>query len=915
MTPSQAQEITINGQPNFVYQAPLSIADVSWRVVMVVPVAKFAEGVDFAPDRWLPLAAGILTVGLVVSVGSGRLIIRSIQQLQELAQRLRKGELHQPVTLPVKEFQSLAEDWQMFSFPAQASMAVLPAEPIVFFQQEAVLNGIFGDDGTILKVNGAWKRLLGYSEESLIGRNLEELCHPEDRERILGAHGQLQSPPHCPEKLGLEKLMTRCLDIQGSYHYLEWWATRIDAKIYASLRDVTPQILAEQNLRQREERLRMFSALSPAQIYILVVHPDGSLSSEFISDAVESIYEYPVAEMLGNANLMGDCIHPEDRQDYESYFKACQRTQSRCDHEWRIVTASGQIKWIRGRSHPVLRENGDVAWYGVIEDITHQKQRTAALKEREQRLQTTLDLNFLGSWDWHPVTNEIHWSSHKYLLLGISPTELASYESFMAAVHPDDRDRVQGAITHAVATGLTYDCEFRVVHPDGQIHWLRERGECCYEDGRVIRMVGVVYGIDNNKVAELELARQSELLGSIFDTSDDLLCFCDSQGILLRLNAAWEKILGYASDSLLGRSFMGLVHPDDHDATLAALEHLSQGHPLPLFTNRYVASDGSLRWIEWRAAQLRDGSVYEAGRDITERKQLELALSDAEARLRFFLNHSSAVIFIKDLAGRYQWVNLELLRVLGVNPEDILGRTDEDFFPPENAQEIRSLDVAVCTEQITVRAEEVVPLADGDHTFFVTKFPLLRGGEPYAIGGICVDISDRVRAEATLREREEQLESFFSLSTDGFFFMMLDRPIAWNEATDKDQALDYAMEHLRITKANQSFAAQYGCSVAQVLGRAYCEFFAGNLAGGRAALRELFDDGLLRCETQERTFDGRDVWIEGDYICLYDSLGWIRGHFGIQRDITQRQEAQRELLRAKELAEQVPGLRVSFYPT
>jgi PAS domain S-box-containing protein len=135
---------------------------------------------------------------------------------------------------------------------------------------------------------------------------------------------------------------------------------------------------------------------------------------------------------------------------------------------------------------------------------------------------------------------------------------------------------------------------------------------------------------------------------------------------------------------------------------------------------------------------------------------------------------------------------------------------------------------------------------------------------------------------------DDRLELFFSQSLDGFFFMMLDEPIAWNEHADKDALLDYAFDHHRITKVNDAMLRQYVASREQLIGMTPRQLFAHDPDHGRRVWRDFFDRGRLHVETEERRFDGEPILVEGDYICFYDAEGRITGHFGIQRDITER---------------------------
>jgi PAS domain S-box-containing protein len=150
------------------------------------------------------------------------------------------------------------------------------------------------------------------------------------------------------------------------------------------------------------------------------------------------------------------------------------------------------------------------------------------------------------------------------------------------------------------------------------------------------------------------------------------------------------------------------------------------------------------------------------------------------------------------------------------------------------------------------------------------------------------------------RQAEEELQLFFCQSLDGFFFMMLDEPVEWDDTVDKEKALDYIFARERIVKVNDAMWRQYGVSREQLLGLTPNDLFAHDLAYGRELWRRFFDAGRLHIETDERRFDGTQMWVEGDYICLYDDRGWIIGHFGIQRDISQRHQAESDLRQSQE---------------
>ncbi len=141
-------------------------------------------------------------------------------------------------------------------------------------------------------------------------------------------------------------------------------------------------------------------------------------------------------------------------------------------------------------------------------------------------------------------------------------------------------------------------------------------------------------------------------------------------------------------------------------------------------------------------------------------------------------------------------------------------------------------------------------------------------------------------------ESERLLELFFSQSLEGFFFMMLDEPVEWGDHVNKDEVLDYVFDHQRMTKVNSAIVTQFNASSPdELLGRTPAQFFEHDLPAAKARWRQFFDQGRFHSETDERRLDGTPVRIEGDYMVIRDSQGRIAGHFGIQRDVTEKYEA------------------------
>jgi len=260
----------------------------------------------------------------------------------------------------------------------------------------------------------------------------------------------------------------------------------------------------------------------------------------------------------------------------------------------------------------------------------------------EDRFQLATKAAKIGIWDWDVVADRISWSDTFYSIHGIQAGQVPpSLAGFVSLVHPDDRDVVNAAIEAALAQDESYEAEFRVVRPSGEVVWVFNSAQVIRAEGRPVRMLGATMDVTERKRVEMALRESEERFAKAFNSSPLSLTISSLvTGKLVEVNETFVAITGYSREEAIGKTTAELgvwAQPGDREAELAAVQEA-----------------GRLRNREYRF-RMRDGhevvgllsaEIIDIGgepcaltviQDITDRKKYEQALRDADRRKDEFL--------------------------------------------------------------------------------------------------------------------------------------------------------------------------------------------------------------------------------------------------------------------------------------
>lgn len=362
----------------------------------------------------------------------------------------------------------------------------------------------------------------------------------------------------------------------------------------------------------------------------------------------------------------------------------------------------------------------------------------------------------------------------------------------------------------------------------------------------------------------------------------------------------------------------------------------------------YLQQLGSGRWLRISERKTREGGIVGVRTDITELIEKEQALQASERYYHGLFEDSPISLWEQDFSAVKVYIDdlqrqgiedfraffeehpeaveecVALVKVVDMNQaavelygastkSNLLGSLDK-LMGAEAHRSFREELIYISQGKTHFRAETINTTLTGEKIYIDLSWSVAPGYEDTfsKVYISIIDMTQRKKAEEALRESQKRLDLFFSQSLDGFFFMMLDEPVEWNENTAKEQVLDYIFTHLRITKINDTMLEIYGATREQMLNLTGRDIYGSNLLEGKTRLRRLYDQGSLYIEKEQRRFDGSLVWVEGYYVCLHDNQGRIAGHFGTIRDVTTRKQTEQALRESEERIRQIIDLVPHF---
>jgi len=609
---------------------------------------------------------------------------------------------------------------------------------------------VVNEDGDIMLANAQVEKIFGYERYELLGEKIEMVVPEDVREKHPSLRNAFVAESKIKHRRELLELRAQAKDgriipVDISLSPLE---TPDGLLFVASLRDVTERKKAESELK------KLSTAVEQSPASVVITDTKGTI--EYVNPTFTQVTGYTYEEAVGqNPRVLKSGEHPPE------FYQKMWQTLSKGEI-WRgeIVNRkkNGEIYWESASITPLLDDDGKITRFlAVKEDITERKKTEDALKESEHRFKSILATANEGFWllDLDKKTVDINDAMLEILgrpkdeVLGRTPAHFMD-DANRQIIEEQLKLRDQGKQS-------VYEIAY--LRPDGSNVPCMVNATPLYDaDGGHTGSFAMVTDITLRKKAEEELRKREEKLQTILATANQGFWLVDNNAVTLEVNDAMLAIMGRSREEAIGMSMFDFLDEENTQIVRQQLERRARGE-IGAYDLAITRPDGTQVPTILNAAPLYDSEGVKIGSfgmvsDITERKRAEMAIRAKQDQLKAIVDNLPSVVIMKDLQGVHMLANAFYEKATGLNPKDVIGKTDADILPPDTARAIMDADREVMESGRPLTYEERVPHPDGSlHDYLTTKVPLVdEDGQVYGMVGLATDITERKKMEDELAE-------------------------------------------------------------------------------------------------------------------------------------------------------------------
>ncbi len=491
--------------------------------------------------------------------------------------------------------------------------------------------------GNTLYDSPSVKHWFGYEENENMGRNIQELIHPDDWPIVRARFEDLVT------RGGVATAELRLRHKDGSWRWIEATATNLlgnpDIRaIVVTYHEITERRRTQEALRESEERYRLLLQNANDAVYVHELSQEGPGQFLEVNERACQLLDYTRDEFLRMS--IPEIDVPEQRARIPAIIRRLYETGSalfETEHLARDgrrvpVEISARLFHLRGR--PTV--------LSFVRDITDRRRVERTLWESKQRMDLALRGADLGTWDWNVQTGDTIFNERWAQMLGYAPDEIRPHVSvWEELIHPDDLAKVTEVLNaHLRGETDSYTTEHRLKHKSGHWVWVLDKGRVIERDadGRPVRACGTHLDITERKQVEEALARSEEKFSRVFRASPAQIGISRlSDGRMIDVNESLAQASGYCREEIIGRTSFELGFWADPTDRERLMQRMAAEGVLHDYECRFRTRDGRILTTRYSAEVVEIGGetcLLSAFVDVTERKQAEEKLRAHERQLR-----------------------------------------------------------------------------------------------------------------------------------------------------------------------------------------------------------------------------------------------------------------------------------------
>jgi PAS domain S-box-containing protein len=505
----------------------------------------------------------------------------------------------------------------------------------------------------------------------------------------------------------------------------------------------------------------------------------------YVSPSFGNILGMDPSEITGK--MPQDFIHPDDIHRLQVSMLEMVLGKTAVNLMVRTRKKNGEYIQIEYLGAPVII-NGVFSGLQVIgRDVTERHRMEEILRQSEEKYRLLADYTY--DWEYWIAPDEtlLYTTPSCERMTGYTQAEFLTDKTLIRKIiHPDDNHALDHHLTHGFAVEQPSTIDFRIIHRDGTVRWIAHVCQPIYNaQGEFSGRRASNRDITERKQAESELLDANRRLADIIDFLPDPTFVIDAEGTVTAWNRSMEKLTGIAAASMLGNKdhgyavwFYGEKRPVLIDMVLHNdVDAIAKTYPrYRRYGNAVLAEIEMQRprgarfyfWITATPLFNQKGEVIgaiESLHEVTQQKSIARALRESKNYLDAIINTISDPVFVKDNQHRFVILNDGFCQFIGHTREELLGKTDYDFFPREEADIYQKKDEEVFSSGLVNENEETLTDAGGTKHIIVTKKSLYTNGDGEVfLVGIIRDISERKRTEIALSEANKKLNLLSSIT-------------------------------------------------------------------------------------------------------------------------------------------------------